>query len=441
MKRVHYGYLANRAVPLLAGGVPSADRGVGQPAGATREAAAQRDSRTEDGTHPRRCVAIRRALNKDVNPKRTTLADVAAAAGVSLTTASVVLAGRPEGLRQFRSSTIDRVREQAERLGYQTNLFASSLSGKASAFFALVIHDVGNGGPMPPSQEPGIRWYYWAFEGSLLAGVIQAARTTSLHPIIATCGPDADPPSIQSVRRIISGGVCGTIARTPPPPLESYLRQKWRQGHRLVVVFPEQFASWPSNALDVDNRAIGQIAALLLYRQGRRRWGLVRPPHHSASLSHRCEVFQAMAHELGLEVHTVELPAHLPEGFAATSVAHNLRQLKLDGLFSLNCVASVSALLGCMQNGIKPGIDVSLVGCDSSLWQSSPLPRITSVDISWKAVGITALAKLSAMVETGETQFDNVLLQPQITPAESCPVPSDMLAGQDPCDWESRTAQ
>jgi len=45
------------------------------------------------------------------------------------------------------------------------------------------------------------------------------------------------------------------------------------------------------------------------------------------------------------------------------------------------------------------------------------------------------------MVETGETRFDNVLLQPQITPAESCPVPSDMLAGQDQGDWESRTAQ
>lgn len=414
---------------------------MGPTARATRGAAASRKSRREDGTHPRRCVAIRRALNKNVKPKRTTLADVAAAAGVSMTTASVILAGRPEGLRQFRSATIDRVREQAERLGYQTNLFASSLSGKASAFFALVIHDVGGNGQAHPTQEPGIRWYYWAFEGSLLAGVIQAARATSLHPIIATCGPDADPQSIQSVRRIISGGVCGTIARTPPAPLESYLRQKWRQGHRLVVVFPERFASWPSNALDVDNRAIGQIAALLLHRQGRRRWGLVRPPHHSPALIHRCEVFQAMAHELGLEVHMVELPAHLPEGFAATSVAHNLRQLKLDGLFALNCVASVSALLGCMQNGIKPGIDVSLVGCDSSLWQSSQLPRITSVDISWKAVGITALTKLSEMVETGETQFDNVLLQPQITPAESCPVPSDMLTGQDQSDWESRTAQ
>ncbi len=354
---------------------------------------------------------------------------MAAAAGVSVTTASVILSGREEGLRQFRPGTIDRVRVHAEQLGYQTNLFASSLSGKASAFFALVIHDVGGNGAGSP--DDGIRWYYWAFEGGLLAGVIHAASRANLHPIIATCGPQADPHSIRSVQRIISGGVSGIITRTPPALLESYLRSKSRQGHRLVVVFPEKLSHWPSNALDVDNQAIGQTAALLLARQGRRRWGIVRPRHHSEALDLRCRGFQAAAEDWGLEVRTIRLPARLPEPMAAIPLTRRLRQLKLDGLFALDCVTSVSTLLACQQIGAQPGSDVSLVGCDASLWQSSPLPRITSAGISWKTMGSWALAKLVEMARTGETRFESLVLRPKLTPAQTCPVPPDMLTEDD----------
>ncbi|TCO14886.1 DNA-binding LacI/PurR family transcriptional regulator [Kribbella steppae] len=69
---------------------------------------------------------------------RTTLSDVAAAAGVSVATCSYVLSGRADRTKPLPEPTRRRVEEAARQLGYKGNTAARSLRRQRSELIALV---------------------------------------------------------------------------------------------------------------------------------------------------------------------------------------------------------------------------------------------------------------------------------------------------------------
>ncbi|GAA1584145.1 LacI family DNA-binding transcriptional regulator [Kribbella karoonensis] len=69
---------------------------------------------------------------------RTTLRDVAAAAGVSVATCSYVLSGRADRTTPLPEPTRQRVQEAARRLGYKGNTAARSLRRQRSELIAIV---------------------------------------------------------------------------------------------------------------------------------------------------------------------------------------------------------------------------------------------------------------------------------------------------------------
>ncbi len=352
------------------------------------------------------------------NSTRVTLADVAEAAGVSITTVSVVLSGREDHLRQFHPDTVTRVRECAERLGYRANLFASGLPGKSCPFFALVIRDF--------AKDDVTAWHHWAFEGDLLAGAIHAAAERDMYPIV-TANPLTDAESLHPIERVISGGVLGAIVRSPNRPLERYLRQQMNRGHRIAVVFPDQLTRWPSNAITVENHAVGRIAAEALARQGRKRWGIVHYRDRKPRESHlaRREAFQRIAQRVGASVEILSLPREMDD--VGRRDLAQLASGRVDGLFGVDSVLSIDALQACLKVGLKPPDDISLVGVNCSRWQNGGFPRITSVEVSWRDVGVVAVRELMRMTDAEETEFDNVLIKPRVVAGDTCPIVLDGL--------------
>ena len=73
--------------------------------------------------------------------KRVTLADVARAAGVSRTTASLVLTDRGDELR-ISSSSQDRVRSVASELGYRPNVVSAGLRSGSSRTIGFISDTV-----------------------------------------------------------------------------------------------------------------------------------------------------------------------------------------------------------------------------------------------------------------------------------------------------------
>jgi len=352
---------------------------------------------------------------------RVRLADVAADADVSITTASVILSGRPENLKQFHPDTISKVLRSASRLGYSANLFASGLPSAAAPFFALIIHQVG--------RRDTADWYLWGFEGDLLGGVVRSAAESGLYPIVERIDPDSGQASLRSVEQIIAGGVSGAIVRSPGPILEKYLRARIRRGQPIVVVFPNRLAGWRSNAIDVDNAAVGETAAMLLALQGRRRWLLLRPRKRVEAQLLRCEGFLRIAKSVNAAVETIEVPWAACESFtsARNYLVRRLEGTSFDGIFGAESAVSIGSLLAELKRGRKPGEDFNLVGCDCAPWHSPPLPQITCVDISWRDVGTTAVRMLTQLASRGQSRFETILMKPRVVAAQTCPAPSDAV--------------
>lgn len=346
-----------------------------------------------------------------------TLAEVARQAGVSLTTASLILSGRKEHLDQFHPDTIEKVRSCAQTLGYRANLFASSLLAGRSTFFALVIH--GHRGDQFSS------WRQRAYDGELLIGVMDVAASRQIYPVLATTRPEATAEEIGAIERIVAGGVFGTIVRSPGPHLESQIRRRMDQGHPVVVIFPERMAEWPENAVDADNLAAGRLAGDLLARRGCSRWVLVADDRHSESQMLRREGFQDAARRYGASLEIVEIPDAEGSSLPEPALAELFRSPSVEAAFGVSLGTSVNALQACIQAGREPGGDMLLIGCDCVHWQYGPNRRITSVDVSWADAGRAAIRLLLEQEQNGVCRFPSELLAPRVVAGDTCPVPAD----------------
>lgn len=365
-------------------------------------------------------------MSKRQPGNRATLKTVAEKAGVSVATVSLILSGKEEWLKQFHAETISRVRQCAKRLGYRANLFATGLPMKTSSFFTLVLEDFGS--------RNASAWPYWAFEGSLLAGVVRAATTQRLYPVVtAAHSHSEDEAGIQQISRIMNGGVFGSIVRTPNPPLEKFLRTRIRQGHPVVVVFPSRLPAWPTNAMDVDNSEVGRLAGRVLLQRGRRHWAVVRCLVPSGAHSIREEAFCTFARQTGASVQTVTVTRGADEITTAEEIAEQIRS-KVDGVFGLDALSTVGSVMMCLNSGRHPGQDVDVLGCDCAAYHGRKLPAITSIDISWREVGGLAVRKLVEITEQQTSTFETVLLSPRIQAGETCPLPLDIELPGDPAN-------
>ena len=355
----------------------------------------------------------RRALHH-----RVTLARVAQESKVSVTTASLILSGRPENLAQFQTETVERVRRIAEDLGYRANLFASSLLAARASFFALIMQ--GSNHTSPDA------WRDSAYEAELLRGITETSTAEEIYPIVATAGPQAGAARILSIARIMAGGVFGTIVRTPNTLLETCMRSRIDRGHPIVVAFPDQLQDWPENAIDVDNVALGRTAGRLLAAQGARRWLLLQDAAFHAGQALRSQGCQQAAEEAGAEHLNLELPPRHNGGPEVSEfLLDQVRQFRPDGVFGMTLNSTVSTLRTCQQLGMKAGQDFALVGCDCAFWYHSPDPQITSVDVSWFDTGAAAIRQLMDMAETGDSRFQTIVLPPRVIEGDTCRMPAE----------------
>lgn len=346
---------------------------------------------------------------------RVTLDEVATAAGVSRTTASLILRHQQEYLSHFKPDTVQRVIDSARRLGYRSNLFALSLDAKESLFFALVLHEPVRGQPND--------WLTKVNMDDFLSGAVEVAAKSGVYPIVSMAGLETEEAAILPIVDLIGGGVFGTLVQTPNQVFEEIMRDRLRHHNLVAVAFPLCMASWESNAIDVDNARVAQLAAELLISQNRRRWAIVCDGANSEGLTLRQAAFIEFAGQAGISVRTIQTPPKADHRAIRDLLVDQLKQSDLDGLFAPTLVASDGALLACHQSGRRPGEDLAIIGCDCDRRSSSLLLRVTSVDVSWNEAGRVATRRLLELRQAHEYQFDNILLAPRVIPGDTCPVP------------------
>jgi LacI family transcriptional regulator len=303
-----------------------------------------------------------------------TLADVAAAAGVSLSTASRAL--RPDS--PVSEATRRRVQGAARRLGYEPNQLARSLRTRASFFAGVILPDIGVGfyaralkGAQDALERAGYQVIVMNTERQAKreAAALRTLLAHRVHGILlATSGGFSDSRRVPVVffDNLVEGAGAGHVARAN------------REGMSLLV----------DHLVGHGHERIGYVGAPPQFTSGIERLGGFRTAMAAAELAIPSEYVA-----LGDDVWSVE---------SGKRAALELLSLAVrpTGLVAASDTLAVGAIQAARAAGLRVPEDVAVVSFDDPFFGDLLDPPITALARSERQLGELAASLLLHAIET-----------------------------------------
>ena len=309
-------------------------------------------------------------------PHRITAHDVAARAGVSQPTVSLVLSRNPHA--RIAPETRERVLRAASELGYRANLVARGLKGSRSYALGLLVPDIRN--PFFVDVMSGAERVATAAGYALLLSEQQIATI------------DAQLETMRS--RLIDGVLIDAVGAASLP--ENAL-----EGLNVVLIDEPPSERWPGVASDA--LGAGRLAAEHLLALGHRRVAFVGPATdiHGTRMRERGFIQALRAAGITLEsAYLRRVPATTAGGRAAMRALLTLRpDQKPTAVFCGNDLLAVGALKECSTSGVRVPDDLSIVGCDDVELARLVTPELTTVAVPARELGARAARLLLAAIE------------------------------------------
>jgi LacI family transcriptional regulator len=329
--------------------------------------------------------------------RRPTMREVAAVAGVSLSTVSRAINGDPKVAPELA----DKVRAAVAMLGYRRDVTATTLrrADRLSASIGLVFDDVSN-----------------PFHATLHRGIEDVARSRGVLAFAGSSDEDADRER-DLVQAFLSRRVDGLVI-VPAGPDHGYLARDRDAGVALV------FVDRPPGFIDADvvlsDHAGGARAATAhLLAAGHRRIGYLgdRQRIHSAAERLRGHSEALAAHGVPFDPALVRL--ELADSAAARAATHGL--LGSDNpptaVFAAQNLITIGAVEALHARGRQHS--VALVGFDDVTLADAIDPGLTVVAQDAAALGRTAAELLFARLDGESGRSRTVVLPTRLIPRGS----------------------
>jgi LacI family transcriptional regulator len=296
--------------------------------------------------------------------RRVTTHDVAARAGVSQPTASLVLSRHPTA--RIAADTRDRVLRAAEELGYRPNVVARSLVRRRSYAIGLVVPDLGNqffahvvSGAQRVAVDEGYAVLLCEQQGTPIDRHLDALRARQVDGIIL------DAAGASSIPEELLDGI-------------------------NVVLIDQPSQRWPGVASDAEGA--GRLAAEHLLALGHRRIAFIGPAADVHSFRMRERGFTRALRDAGIGVETDlyrRVPATVAGGHAAMRAL--LAQVsRPTAIFCANDLIALGTYKAATQAGVSVPADVSIVGCDDIEFAQLVTPELTTIAVPARELGARA---------------------------------------------------
>jgi LacI family transcriptional regulator len=332
--------------------------------------------------------------------KRTTIADVARAAGVSRTTVSYVLSGRQDA--RVPETTRRRIVDAAERIGYRRNALAV-------AFRSGRMNTVGIVAPISPDVGVGNVYYK-----DLVLAVAAAAFEAGLNPLLLSENRSHALTLAEVADRRADGVILVVKER-----VSDFVNAANDAGVPCVTV-GRDVGAWQ---IHTDNVVGGRLAAEHLLSLGHRRlaylaWHLDGIP----SVEGRRQGFEAALRDAGID------PVTAPQ--LRTKDEAELTDLlrRSDGPTAICCYndeVAVHLLDRCRELGLRVPEDISLVGFDDNILAVSARPRLTTIHSPLDGLATQAVALIQAQLRNEPPPPAPILVAPHLVVRETTAPPRD----------------
>lgn len=325
-------------------------------------------------------------------PGRATLVDVAARAGVSVSTASLVLANKARE-RRISDEVHRRVRAAANELDYSPNLLVRSMQRGRTNVVSLY-------------NSFRYRWtgdVYW----DRFSTAIEAAAGRKGYDVLVHCDFNR---SAEATYGLLNGGRADGLllfAPTPDEPLLPYL-----QNSRLPVVLTHTRSEISPIASVTDDLESGMCqVAERLYALGHRRIAAITselPTNRDARP--RIAAMSSVLAQWG-----VQIPAHwivaadTRENYARAINGLMAEPYPPTALFCWNDHAGYQALDQCETAGIAVPDRLSIVGYDGQRWPSISGHILASVHVDLERLAAEAIELLDGLITGKEVDTRKIL--------------------------------
>lgn len=301
--------------------------------------------------------------------RTVTLDDVAREAGVSVSTASRTLNGRPAKVNEEMRA---RVRAAAERLGYATNLAAQAMAMGRSRSLGLIV------GSIPDD-----------YQNPVAAGVFRAAAARDMLITMAVT-PIAEVDRARQAVRQLRGLRCstlfvvGTDAPDSPgmPELLEELAHVENEGGRVVLIGQ---SGTPFDSVVVDDRRAGADMARALTEIGYREFAVFAGLGPGLLSTHRVDGFISGLREAGIELPAdrVVWQEFTHDGGYRAAGELLRRRPSVEAVFCVNDSMAIGAAVRLRESGLSIGTDIAIAGCDDMPALRDIDPPLTTMHLPW----------------------------------------------------------
>lgn len=326
--------------------------------------------------------------------------DVAAAASVSVGTVSNVL-NRPE---KVSPSTVERVTQAIEELGFVRNDAARQLRAGRSRSIALIVLDAGN-----------------PFFAEVARGAEDRAAEAGMSVLLGNSDERSDREEAylelfreQRVNGVLVTPVAGDLAGLA----------RLHAGGVPVVLVDHEDAERAFGSVSVDDVEGGYLAASHLLSTGRRRIAFIGGPRTIRQVADRLEgARRAVAEVDGASIEVVEMSAlSVLQGREAGELLRGRAPAdRPDAVFAANDLLAVGALQAfTLMADVQVPRDIALIGYDDIDFASATVVPLSSIRQPAHLIGYTAVDLLLKDLEDPEGDHPRtVRFQPELVVRES----------------------
>ena len=329
--------------------------------------------------------------------QRVTAAMVAARAGVSPATVSLVANGKTAG--RVSTQIVRRVEEAIEDLDYVVDKVASSLSRGSSSFVILVAPDIAN-----------------PYFGKVITGVKDALGPG--YQLLLSVSDVGQVPQASDVRSLFAFRPAGLLVDAPNA---QFLHDLALEAPTVLLDAPDIAGGIASVNMDV--AAGARALAEHLAARGHRTVAYLDSITATATFALRRDAFRDRAQQLGMRA----VPGPVPRSVidledSAAVFAQAWPGWREEGVSAVVCATDTHAygvLHAARRLGLSVPADLAVAGFDNLPYSQVSRPSLTSVELPGQELGHAAAAHLRALMEGREPDAATPLLRSRLVVRES----------------------
>lgn len=333
---------------------------------------------------------------------RPTLRDIAVSLGISVNTASRALAGKDNVSEETRQ----RVRDEAERIGYVPNALARSLVLGSNNTMGLVITNPSN-----------------PLYAQLISSVEQRAKAAG-YSLLLLVSEESEEGERSAVESLLRAAVDGAIV-VPVQTRHRHWRRLQNAGVPLVLV-NRNLPGLDTDHVGVDNEHGAYLATKHVIDEGARTVWALEEDLPITTIAARIEGFRRAMWEAGLVVSPddiLHVPTRRLESFALPWQAEEAYRVGVEALRERPVPDAVIAgndyfALGLMralnEAGVKVPQDTLVVGYGDHPYSAYVTPALSSVSLPGFEVGQRAVDMLLERRAAPRAEANSELIAPKL---------------------------